>query len=71
MSTWDFLFKPVVLGRVDKGLLKKSDWQPWIWHLFTSFSVVYSESSLTNVRNDLRIYLTLVVTNCSGERSIS
>jgi len=28
-------------------------------------------SSFTYERNDLRIYLTLMVTNCSGERSFS
>jgi len=36
-------------------LLKKSDWKPWISYLFTSHWVVYSESSFTNVGNDLRI----------------
>jgi len=37
------------------GLLTKSDWQSWIWHLFTSHCVVYAKSSFTNVENDLRI----------------
>jgi len=48
-------------------LLQISDWQPCIWHLFTSHWVVYSEFSFTDVRNDLRISLILVVTNCGGE----
>jgi len=68
MFTWDFLFQPVFLGGVHMELLKQPDWQHWIWHLFTSHWVVYSESSFTNVGNDLRIYLTLVVTNCRRER---
>jgi len=50
---------------------KKSHWQPWIWHLVTGHWVVYLYSSFTNVGNDLHIYLTLMLTNCSGERSFS
>jgi len=49
----------------------KSFWQIWIWYLFSSNSVVFLESSFANVGNDLRIYLTLIVTKCGGERSIS
>jgi len=29
------------------------------------------ESSFANLLNDLRAYLSLIVTNCSGERSLS
>ena len=32
---------------------------------------MHLESSLVNVGNDLRIYLTLMVTNCSGQRPFS
>jgi len=39
------------------GFLKKSVWQRWIWPLFTSRWVVYSDSSYTNVGNDLRVCL--------------
>ena len=35
-------------------LLKKSHWQSWMWHLFTSHRVVYLESSFTNVENYFR-----------------
>ena len=49
--------------------IKKFHWQPWIWHQSTSFWVVYLESSFTNVRNYLRIYLSFTVTNYNGERS--
>jgi len=59
------------LEEVYMGLMKKSDWQPWIWPLFTSHWVEYSESSFINVGNDLRIYLTLEVIICSGERQFS
>jgi len=49
----------------------KSYWQPWIWRLFPSHWVVFLESFYTNVGNGLRIYLTLMVANCSEERSFS
>jgi len=52
-------------------VFNKFYWQPWIWHLFTSHRVVFLESSYTNMGNDLSIYSTLMVTNCSGERSFS
>jgi len=55
-------------GRVSSCCcFKRSDWQPWIWHLFTTQWVMYSESYFTNVGNDLRVYLTLLVNNCSGK----
>jgi len=53
------------------GLFKKSYWQPWFWYLFTSHWAVYLESSFTSVGNDLGIYVTLMLSNCSGERSFS
>ena len=42
-----------------------------IWHLCTSHCLVYLESSFRNVINDLRIFLTLMEINYSGERSFS
>jgi len=51
--------------------IEKSNWQSWIWHLFTSHWVAYLAWSFTNIGNDLRINLTLLVTSCSGERSFS
>jgi len=38
-----------------------------IWHLLTSNWVAYLVASFVNVENDLRSYLSLVVTKCSGE----
>jgi len=36
------------------GCFKKSHWQPWISHLFTSHWAVYLEFSFTNVGNDFK-----------------
>ena len=66
-----FSVQPCVFVKVYMELLKKSDWQPWVWPLFTNHWLEYSESSFTNVRNDFSIYLTIVVTNCSGEQPFS
>jgi len=55
MSTWALLFRPVFWGSLYR-VVEKSDRQPCIWYLFTRHLVVYSESSFTNVGNDLRIY---------------
>jgi len=49
----------------------KTHCQPWIRHLLLSHWVVYLQSSFAYMGNDLRIYLTLIVTNCIGERSFS
>jgi len=41
-----------------------------VWFgIFTSQWVVYLESSFTNAENELRIYLSVTVTNCSEEWS--
>ena len=68
-STWNFLFKSVLLW-VYMEFFKKSYWLPWIWHLFTSHCV-FGVFFYKCVGNDLRIYLTLMVTNCNAERSYS
>jgi len=70
VSTWDDV-QICVLWCVYMEFFKKSHWEPWIWHVFTSHWLAYLKSSFANVENAMRIYLTLMVTNCSWERSFS
>jgi len=53
------------------AFFKKSAWQPWIWNLFIPLGSVHGVFFNKCGKYDLRILLTLMMTNSSGERSFS